>query len=175
MHRDPTIVGRTNVMAETFAGVINSFVDPISWKTMVCPPQFPFRLEAKIAGLHTSNTIIPYHSHKFGIIQSPSSCCAGYTAFFYTTSYVSAYRSSTMDVWWRSTALPSWVSSFSSVGSGWSAGRSGAGARPDRLGWGREGGGHGQEEGLVVMSSLYLHGLCISSYHMHLLPSSWPC
>jgi hypothetical protein len=37
MHRDPTIVGRTNVMAETFAGVINSFVDPISWKTMVSP------------------------------------------------------------------------------------------------------------------------------------------
>lgn len=35
MHRDPTVVGRTNVMAETFAGVINSFVDPISWKTMV--------------------------------------------------------------------------------------------------------------------------------------------
>lgn len=35
MQRDPTMVGRTNVMAETFAGVINSFVDPISWKTMV--------------------------------------------------------------------------------------------------------------------------------------------
>ena len=35
MRRDPTMVGRTNVMAETFAGVINSFVDPISWKTMV--------------------------------------------------------------------------------------------------------------------------------------------
>jgi hypothetical protein len=35
MNRDPTLVGRTNVMAETFAGVINSFVDPISWKTMV--------------------------------------------------------------------------------------------------------------------------------------------
>ncbi|CAD6565415.1 MAG: hypothetical protein TREMPRED_001171 [Tremellales sp. Tagirdzhanova-0007] len=34
MQRDPTMVGRTNVMAETFAGVINSFVDPISWKTM---------------------------------------------------------------------------------------------------------------------------------------------
>jgi hypothetical protein len=34
MQRDPTVVGRTNVVAETFAGVINSFVDPISWKTM---------------------------------------------------------------------------------------------------------------------------------------------
>ena len=35
MSRDPTKVGRTNVIAETFAGVINSFVEPISWKTMV--------------------------------------------------------------------------------------------------------------------------------------------
>ncbi|ORY34716.1 Di-sulfide bridge nucleocytoplasmic transport domain-domain-containing protein [Naematelia encephala] len=34
MQRDPTMVGRVNVVAETFAGVINSFVDPISWKTM---------------------------------------------------------------------------------------------------------------------------------------------
>ncbi|RXK36372.1 hypothetical protein M231_06338 [Tremella mesenterica] len=34
MNRDPTILGRTNVIAETFAGVINSFVDAISWKTM---------------------------------------------------------------------------------------------------------------------------------------------
>lgn len=37
MQRDPTIIGRTNVMAETFAGVINSFVEAISWKTMVRP------------------------------------------------------------------------------------------------------------------------------------------
>jgi hypothetical protein len=35
MHRDPTMIGRTNVMAETFAGVINAFVEQISWKTMV--------------------------------------------------------------------------------------------------------------------------------------------
>ncbi|KAL7412384.1 Di-sulfide bridge nucleocytoplasmic transport domain-containing protein [Mrakia frigida] len=34
MNRDPTIVGRAKVGAETFAGVVNSFVDPISWKTM---------------------------------------------------------------------------------------------------------------------------------------------
>ena len=38
MNRDPTVIGRIDVVAETFAGVINSFVDPISWKTMVCPP-----------------------------------------------------------------------------------------------------------------------------------------
>jgi hypothetical protein len=35
MNRDPTVIGRIDVVAETFAGVINSFVDPISWKTMV--------------------------------------------------------------------------------------------------------------------------------------------
>ena len=35
MSKDPTMVGRTNVMAETFAGVINSFVETMSWKTMV--------------------------------------------------------------------------------------------------------------------------------------------
>nr|ODN91050.1 nuclear membrane protein [Cryptococcus depauperatus CBS 7841] len=34
MNRDPTVVGRINIIAETFAGVINSFVEPISWKTM---------------------------------------------------------------------------------------------------------------------------------------------
>lgn len=34
MHRDATMIGRTNVMAETFAGVINAFVEQISWKTM---------------------------------------------------------------------------------------------------------------------------------------------
>lgn len=37
MNRDPTVVGRINIIAETFAGVINSFVEPISWKTMVGP------------------------------------------------------------------------------------------------------------------------------------------
>ncbi len=39
MHRDPTAIGRTNVMVETFASVINSFVEQISWRTMVSPKQ----------------------------------------------------------------------------------------------------------------------------------------
>ncbi|TYJ57795.1 hypothetical protein B9479_001405 [Cryptococcus floricola] len=34
MNRDPTVMGRINIIAEVFAGVINSFVEPISWKTM---------------------------------------------------------------------------------------------------------------------------------------------
>jgi hypothetical protein len=35
MNRDPTIVGRAKVGAEMIAEVINGFVEPISWKTLV--------------------------------------------------------------------------------------------------------------------------------------------
>lgn len=35
MNRDPSKVGRAKVGAETIAEVINSFVEPISWKTLV--------------------------------------------------------------------------------------------------------------------------------------------
>lgn len=35
MNRDPTIVGRAKVGAELIAEVINGFVEPISWKTLV--------------------------------------------------------------------------------------------------------------------------------------------
>jgi hypothetical protein len=35
MNRDPSVVSRTRVSAETLAGIINSFVEPISYKTMV--------------------------------------------------------------------------------------------------------------------------------------------
>ncbi|KAJ1982437.1 hypothetical protein H4R33_005035 [Dimargaris cristalligena] len=34
MNRDPKIVGRAKVSAETFAEIINSFIEPISYKTM---------------------------------------------------------------------------------------------------------------------------------------------
>lgn len=37
MTRDPAQVGRARVSAETFAEIINSFIEPISYKTMVCP------------------------------------------------------------------------------------------------------------------------------------------
>ncbi|KAI3618395.1 hypothetical protein CBS9595_002758 [Malassezia furfur] len=33
--RDPTVVGRARVTAETFAEILNGFVDAVSWKTMV--------------------------------------------------------------------------------------------------------------------------------------------
>jgi len=35
MKKDPSITGRAKLHAETFAEVINSLVDPISYKTMV--------------------------------------------------------------------------------------------------------------------------------------------
>jgi hypothetical protein len=35
MNRDPTVVGRAKVGAELIAEVINGFVEPISWKTLV--------------------------------------------------------------------------------------------------------------------------------------------
>ncbi|KAJ2332563.1 hypothetical protein GGI00_002729 [Coemansia sp. RSA 2681] len=35
MHRDPTMVGRAKVSAETLAEIINGFIDPISLKTML--------------------------------------------------------------------------------------------------------------------------------------------
>lgn len=38
MNRDPTVVGRAKVGAELIAEVINGFVEPISWKTLVSRP-----------------------------------------------------------------------------------------------------------------------------------------
>lgn len=35
MSRDPKIVGRAKVGAEMLAEVVNGFVEPISWKTLV--------------------------------------------------------------------------------------------------------------------------------------------
>lgn len=37
MNRDPAKVGRAKVTAETIAIIINSFIDPISWKAIVSP------------------------------------------------------------------------------------------------------------------------------------------
>jgi hypothetical protein len=38
MDRDPKSVGRARVSAHTFAEIINSFIEPISYKAMVCCP-----------------------------------------------------------------------------------------------------------------------------------------
>ena len=45
MNRDPAVVGRARVSAETFALIINSFIEPISYKTMVASnSNFCFKL-----------------------------------------------------------------------------------------------------------------------------------
>lgn len=35
MQRDASVVGRARVAAETLAEVVNGFVEPITWKTLV--------------------------------------------------------------------------------------------------------------------------------------------
>jgi hypothetical protein len=44
MTRDPKIVGRARVSAHTFAEIFNSFVEPISYKAMVCSALLPSSL-----------------------------------------------------------------------------------------------------------------------------------
>ena len=46
MNRDPTVVGRAKVGAELIAEVINGFVEPISWKTLVSRPSYSRDLSA---------------------------------------------------------------------------------------------------------------------------------
>lgn len=38
MNRDPTAVGRAKVSAKTFTDILNNFVEPMSYKSMVRPP-----------------------------------------------------------------------------------------------------------------------------------------
>ena len=35
MQRDPNVIGRARVVAETVGEIVDSFVEPISWKTLV--------------------------------------------------------------------------------------------------------------------------------------------
>lgn len=49
MKRDPSVVGRAKLSAETFAEIINSFIEPISYKTMI------FMLTALFGTIFLSN------------------------------------------------------------------------------------------------------------------------
>ena len=40
MERDASIVGRTRLLAELIGEVINGFVEPITWRTLVCLPNY---------------------------------------------------------------------------------------------------------------------------------------
>jgi hypothetical protein len=57
MNQDPTRVGRARVSAHTFAEIFNSFVEPISWKAMVCHPILQIFQQARCLGLPFWNSI----------------------------------------------------------------------------------------------------------------------
>ncbi|KAK7468461.1 hypothetical protein VKT23_002972 [Stygiomarasmius scandens] len=91
MNRDPTKVGRARVGAELLAEVVNGFVEPISWKTLLFTltslsfltvfinallslyrsrhkPSTEVQAPTHFPGPHT----IPYPSHQFGGFLSPA-------------------------------------------------------------------------------------------------------
>lgn len=63
MDRDPALVGRARVSAETFAEIVNSLIEPISYKTMI------FCLVLLFGSLFISNFAFGILSHQ----QSPAS------------------------------------------------------------------------------------------------------
>lgn len=60
MNQDPTRVGRARVSAHTFAEIFNSFVEPISWKAMVCHPTLSICQKCQMSG--TTVRDLPYCS-----------------------------------------------------------------------------------------------------------------
>ncbi|EAU93327.2 nuclear membrane protein [Coprinopsis cinerea okayama7 len=92
MNRDPTTLGRARISAELIAEVINSFVEPISWKTLAFtltslafmtlfintlltfyrtrtqPNAAPAQPTASFPAMHSG----PYPSHPFGGFLSPA-------------------------------------------------------------------------------------------------------
>ena len=58
MNRDPSTVGRARVGAELIAEVVNGFVEPISWKTLVCIKQ-----EQKKLNLADDPLVLIRYSH----------------------------------------------------------------------------------------------------------------
>jgi hypothetical protein len=61
MNRDPTIVGRAKVGAEMIAEVVNGFVEPISWKTLVrvdAPAFLPTLFTIIRSGVHVNLTLL---------------------------------------------------------------------------------------------------------------------
>ncbi|RKP17256.1 hypothetical protein ROZALSC1DRAFT_30916, partial [Rozella allomycis CSF55] len=59
MNRDPAVIGRAKVSAETFAEIINSFVEPISYKTML------FFVIVLCGSFFVSNMAFSYAKQKF--------------------------------------------------------------------------------------------------------------
>lgn len=77
MARDPTIVGRAKVGAELIAEVVNGFVEPISWKTLVRSSQTlrtipgPDHYAAFIQGFHIDFSVFPDCFHQYTTFTLP--------------------------------------------------------------------------------------------------------
>eukprot|EP00128_Syssomonas_multiformis_P012120 Colp12_sorted_trinity150504_noHs@4151 len=73
MLRDPRVVGRARVSAETFAEIINSFVEPISYKTMAFFGFFLFGLIflSNYAFHFARSRVVPPQPHTAHYPQSP--------------------------------------------------------------------------------------------------------
>lgn len=56
MNQDPTKIGRAKVSAGLIAEVVNSFVDPISWKTLVSRRPF-LSFSRRIPRTHSTLTV----------------------------------------------------------------------------------------------------------------------
>lgn len=82
MNRDPSKVGRARVGAELIAEVVNGFVEPISWKTLVRPfPPVPLpltktttpssRVPRTPADLHPHLARLPHRLHQRAPLAVP--------------------------------------------------------------------------------------------------------
>lgn len=60
MKRDPSVIGRAKLSAETFAEIINGLIEPISYKTMI------FMLVALFGTLFLSNYAFSAARHRVG-------------------------------------------------------------------------------------------------------------
>ena len=73
MNRDPTIVGRAKVGAEMIAEVVNGFVEPISWKTLVRVVTVAFLMPLALniivsSGVHVDLTLLLNRVHQHFIV-----------------------------------------------------------------------------------------------------------
>jgi Predicted membrane protein len=78
MNRDPTIVGRAKVGAELIAEVVNGFVEPISWKTLVRSPSEllasgpdPYECHHYIQGIHIDFSLFSDCFHQCSTFTLP--------------------------------------------------------------------------------------------------------
>lgn len=73
MSRDPTVVGRARLSAETLGEIVNGFVEPISWKTLVRTTYYLASPPLTRTDLLSLNSGLPDHSHQLCSVQPSSS------------------------------------------------------------------------------------------------------